>query len=149
MIMATIYESQKINYQTGEIIESAKIVKSNPNEKFFFARSTEGLEWINDFRSIQDLKMFMILIEFQEPKTGISIFTGEQVKQCAKFFGCTDKTIRNSMSNLIASGFLHKISAHNYYTNPYTFYKGGVITLKEKIAVWNSLVKEDKKSLNN
>lgn len=143
--MATIYESQKIDYQTGEIIEGTKIAKSYSNERFLFARSTEGLEWINGFRTILDLKVFMVLVEFQEPKTGMSIFTGLQIKHCALFFGCTEKTIRNCISSLIATGFLYKIASGNYYTNPYTFYKGGVITLKEKVAVWNSLVKEDKK----
>ena len=139
--MRKIYESQVISYETGEIITVTTVKTEKHNENFLFARTTEGLEWLNDFKNLQDLKTFMYMVEFQEPKSGVIIFTGLQIKECAKFFNCTEKTIRNSISNLILTGFLKRIEANNYFSNPYTFYKGGSSVIKERIKSWNKLEK--------
>lgn len=138
--MRKIFESQLINVETGEIISTNVVKTGNHNEKFLFARTTEGLEWINDFKNIQDLKTLMYMVEFQEPKSGVIIFTSLQIKECAAFFKCAEKTVRNSISNLITTGFLKRIAPNNYYSNPYTFYKGGSKILLERIKVWNTKI---------
>lgn len=141
--MSIIYESQRINIETGEIINSHTVRVNRNNERFLFARTTQGLEWTKDFKTMQDFRTFLALLEFQEPNSGVSIFTGEQIKECARTFECSEKTIRNSISSLIRTNFIHKISSSNYFTNPYTFYKGGVITLREKMDTWNKFTNKN------
>lgn len=87
------------------------------------------------------------MVEFQEPKSGVIIFTGLQIKECAKFFDCTEKTIRNSISSLINTKFLKRIEANNYYSSPYTFYKGGSLVLKQRIHVWENLHKKSNQNV--
>lgn len=36
----------------------------------------------------------MYVVEFQEPKSGVIIFTGLQIKECAKFFSCAKNRIK-------------------------------------------------------
>ncbi len=137
--MRKIYESQIINYETGEIVSTSVVKTEKHNETFLFARTSEGLEWLNDFKTLQDLKTFMYMVEFQEPKSGVIIFTKLQIENCAKFFNCAEKTIRNSIVGLIKRKFLKRIAANNYYSNPYTFYKGGSALLKERISLWKTI----------
>jgi len=137
--MRKIYESHVIDYSTGEVMRTSTVKSSSHNETFLFARTSEGLEWINDFKNMQDLKSFMYMVEFQEPKSGVIIFTGLQIKNCALFFNCTEKTIRNSISSLLKTGFLKRLASNNYYANPYTFYKGGSKVLLERIETWKKL----------
>lgn len=146
--MATIYESQKIDFQTGELVTSHTIKTHKSLEHFLFTRTTEGLEWLKDFQSMQDFRTFLIMVEFQEYKSGITIFTGVQVKETADMFNCTPKTIQNSISSLIKSGFVYKIATSNYLTNPKTFYKGSSMDLKEKLLIWEKL-KKPKEELEN
>lgn len=142
--MRKIFESQIINEQTGEILTTRTIKSGSYNETFLFARTTDGLEWINEFKNLQDLRTLMYMVEFQEPKSGVIIFTKLQIEACAEFFKCTTKTIRNSISNLINTKFIVRIANNNYFSNPYTFYKGGSLALIERIKTWNNLIKDNK-----
>lgn len=137
MNMRRIYESQLLDRDTGEVITSKTVTSKVDNERFLFARTTEGLEWIQDFKNLRDLQVFMYMVEFQEPKSKIIIFSGLQIEECAKFFNCDAKTIRNSISSLINTKFLKRIAMYNYVSSPYTFYKGGTLGLRTLIDVWN------------
>ena len=135
--MRKIYESQVINEVTGEIISTRTVTSRTDAERFLFARTTQGLEWITEFCNLRDLQVLMYLVEFQEPKSRVIMFTKLQIDECAMFLNCTEKTIRNSISSLIRSGFLKRICSHNYISNPYTFYKGGTSGLQQSIDLWN------------
>lgn len=136
--MRKIYESQVIDETTGELLTSKTVTCKKDNERFLFARTTEGLEWITDFKNLRDLQVFMYLVEFQEPKSKIIIFSSLQIQECAKFLNCTEKTVRNSISSLIETAFLKRVAMHNYISNPYTFYKGGSLGLQTLIQLWEN-----------
>ena len=97
---------------------------------------TNKLEWLTEFNSLRDLQVFMYMVEFQEPKSKIIIFSSLQIQECAKFLNCTEKTIRNSISSLIGTKFLKRLAMHNYISNPLTFYKGGTLGLQTAIQLW-------------
>ena len=131
--MRKIFERQIVDEDTGEIVTTTTVKYGSDLEKFFFARTTEGLEWIREFRTLRDLQVLMYLVEFQEIKSDVIIFTSLQVKECAIFFGCSIKTVRNSISRLIESNFLKRIAKSNYISNPMSFYKGGTKGFKSSL----------------
>lgn len=110
--------------------------EKDKKETFIMIHSTEGLEWLTEFNSLRDLQVFMYMVEFQEPKSKIIIFSSLQIQECAKFLNCTEKTIRNSISSLIGTKFLKRLAMHNYISNPLTFYKGGTLGLHTSIQLW-------------
>lgn len=134
--MRKIYESQVIDETTGELLSTKVVTSTKDVERFMFARTTEGLEWLTEFNSLRDLQVFMYMVEFQEPKSKIIIFSSLQIQECAKFLNCTEKTIRNSISSLIGTKFLKRLAMHNYISNPLTFYKGGTLGLHTSIQLW-------------
>jgi hypothetical protein len=126
---------------TSEIVDYFNHV----SETFSSYRTSEGVSWVDNFTSLMELKTFMYMIEFQKIDSGIITFTKLQIKECALFFKCTEKTIRNTIANLIKNDFLIRIELNNYYSNPLTFYKGGSIVLKERLIIWNKLKTNDNK----
>ena len=134
--MRKVYESQIIDKETGEILTTHVVKSKKIDERFLFARTTEGLEWLTEFRNLRDLQVLMYLVEFQEPKSGVIIFTKLQIVECANFFNCTEKTIRNSISSLLKTKYLKRLARSNFISSPYCFYKGGSKGLINLIELW-------------
>lgn len=133
----TIYTRQRIDRETGELIFDVNVTAAKNNETFMFARTTDGISWIKAFKSLQDVCVLFYMVEFEEMKSGVVIFTSTQINSCAEFFSVTPKTIRNSISSLINTGFLKRISPHNFIINPSTLYRGGVVAFVRKLHVWD------------
>lgn len=138
--MKKVFERQIIT-SDGELLSSETIKIGSNEELFFFARTTQGLEWIKVFKELQDLQLLMVLVEYQDPKSGVAILTKLQIEEIASFFNKNEKTIRNSISRLIKVGCVYKIANCNYLVNPEMFYKGGTKHLAGKIKDWNTLQK--------
>lgn len=145
--MRKVFERQVVT-SDGELLSTETIRAGSNEELFFFARTTQGLEWIKSFRELQDLQLLMILVEYQDIKSGVAVITKLQIEEIAKFFGKNEKTIRNSISRLIQVKAVYKIANQNYLINPEMFYKGGSKLLKGKIKDWHVL-QERKEYLAN
>jgi hypothetical protein len=144
MTRKTIYTRERIDVETGELVLDINVTAAKNNETFMFARTTDGISWVKNFKNLQDVLVLVYMVEFEEIRSGVVIFTGTQIKSCSEFYGVSEKTIRNSISSLINTGFIKRISCNNFVINPCTFYRGGVVSFIRKMHQWNIIKEEGK-----
>jgi hypothetical protein len=132
-----IFESQLVDYETGEIksVFTRSVIKDE--ETFVMGRTTEGLDWIKEFNNLVELQLLLIMLELENPKNDYIVsFSGLQVKNAAELLEVSEIYIRKSLTSLLNKNFIRRIYRGNYLVNPLTFYKGGTKVLKHKTKIY-------------
>lgn len=119
--MKTIYESQFIDYESGEVISKTSVKVKEFTERFKMCRTTEGLSWLIPLDGLE-IKTLLYLLEFE--KDGITPFTNSLRKELCQFLNVTDRKLLKIIRDLQEKQFLLKISRTDIILNPIGFYKG-------------------------
>ena len=140
--MGKIYEEQIVDMETGEVKTiTTKSVSSN-SERFGFHRTTEGIEWICDF-SGNEMKMLMILLEFENDKTMTVSLSKLEKDHILNLLNISKQYFYRVIKALIENDALVKLSSSDFVLNPMFFYRGGSLKWKGKYEFYNSF-KNDK-----
>ncbi len=135
-----IFEKQTVDFNTGQIASVDCEYVSDNMERFFMGRTTEGLEWLDGFNNITEVKLFLIMVEMSTPKSNYGIvFTSMQTKGCAEILKVSEGMIVKCITNLVKNDFLIRLSRSNYMANPLTFYQGGTKDLLKRNKIYQSL----------
>ena len=135
-----VFESQTIDYETGEVKSVIIRTVSSDNENFFMGRTTEGLEWLLDFNNLTEMQLLVLMIELENPKNNYIInFTGLQVKETAQMLKVSEIQIKKCLTGLIKNGFLKRVARANYMANPLCFYKGGTNNIMKKYEIFSKI----------
>lgn len=147
--MAKIFESQIVDYETGEIKSVTTITANKSEETFGMHRSTEGVDWVLKFKGIE-LQMVIFLLELENIKSGIITISSLQKQSLLDKFKISASYYHRIISNLIDSHTLVKLSPSDFLLNPCYFYKGGTKLWKSKYDFFMSkLPTTDRQEPNN
>jgi len=135
----TIYESQFINYETGEIISKTSVKVKEFSEKFKMCRTTEGLSWLMPLTG-EEIKTLLFLLEFE--KDYKTPFTSEIRKELCLFLDISDRKLLMVIKSLEQKKFLIKLSRTDLLLNPIGFYKGSSKDVGARIRMFNEKIEE-------
>lgn len=135
--MGKIFEQQTVDLTTGEVTSITSVSVRKNEETFGMHRSTEGVDWILQFKGIE-LHMIVFLLELENIKTGIITVGKLQRDDILRKFGITLNYYNKVLGRLIEHKALVKLSPNDYLLNPCYFYKGGTKDWKIKYEFFKS-----------
>lgn len=134
------FATESIDNKSGEITVTNKIYSIPANKELFsMTRHTEGLNWIDSFKSIREYKLILKMLEFENNITNSIILNKEILTILANEINCSIKSISNTLSSLYARDIVRRVSRNSYVVNPSMIYIGGTKELEKKIAYFNKL----------
>ena len=134
-----IFERQIVDVETGEIVRTTSEYVRKNTETFFMGRTTEGIEWLLNFKNLTEVQLLILMLELENKNNkNIITFTKLQLEETSKILNVAEITIKKCIQSLINNDFLVRVTRSNYIANPLTFYKGGTVELKSKLVAYNS-----------
>lgn len=145
----TIFQTQTVDFTTGEIKEMTVVRASHNNETFSFVRETDGLDWIYEL-SGAEIKILIFLISCEKPTPSSSEFTLTHLAVLSKFdieellnkLDCSKRYLNKLLMDLSRKKLILKLDSKTFVVNPKTFYKGPSKEVFKRILEFERLCKE-------
>jgi hypothetical protein len=135
-IKRRLFESQTIDFTTGEVKSITTVTVRNTNERFGMYRSTEGLEWIKDFTG-KEIQMMMLLNHLENSETKIVNISPLIKKEIYSFFSISKSTFSDIIGRMEDKKFLIRLTSNDILLNPSFFYKGSSKDVLPRIKSFN------------
>lgn len=146
MKQSTIFQTQTIDFSTGEIKEMTVVKASGNKEKFFMGRESDGLDWFYNLSGNQ-LKTLVFLLSLERvPKesdttlTHVTVLGKTDREVLQSILKCTPQYLNRVISSLIKEKWLVKLSTTDFIINPKGFYKGPAKDVFKRMTEFNRLV---------
>lgn len=135
-IKKRLFESQTIDFTTGEVRSITTVTVRDVNERFGMYRSTEGLEWIKEF-SGKEMHMMMLLNHLENTETRIVNISPLIKEEIYRFFKIGKSTFSDMMGRMEDKKFLIRLTPNDLLLNPSFFYKGSSKDILSRIKTFN------------
>ena len=136
MARKRLFESQTIDYSTGEVKSITTVTVRDTNERFGMYRSTEGLEWIKEFTG-KEMHMMMLLNHLENIDTRIVNISPLIKEEIYRFFHISKSTFSDMVGRMEGKKFLIRLTPNDILLNPSFFYKGSSKDLLGRIKAFN------------
>ena len=133
----TIFESQTVDFDTGEVKSVTSVTKRTDHETFGFHRTTEGIDWIYDFTG-REIQVMITLLQYENLKTGIISFGAVARDYILDRMGLSLSQFNKTLKTLIDKNSIIKLSITEFIVNPKFFYQGGTARWKAKYDFYQS-----------
>lgn len=145
----TIFESQTLDYETGEITSVTTVKASNFSESFSMCRTTDKLDWLQDLDGTE-IKTLLYLLELETLKQHLVTLGPISRQELADFLKIKINRVSKILKSLEDKAFLIRLNNQELKLNPKGFYKGSskevLPRIKEFDTVYASRISSEKPS---
>lgn len=122
----TVFHSQYLDKETGEIIENRKNWISKNNERFIMLRITDGMDWVSMLTGseIKSLLFLGSIIDKDSQYVHFNNYRRDELRIILEYKTAT--SVNNTLNSLIKKGVIKKIYPFNdtFMINPRFCYTG-------------------------
>jgi hypothetical protein len=123
-----LYRSQTVDGD-GQLIQEKVVTVEKSRESFVMLRVTGGMEWLVGFRSVVDMKVFVVMASMMDEGNRVTM-SGPRRAIIAVSAGCRVSTVYAVIGRLVAGRLMKRLGRGLYMLSPTVVYRTRVEKLE-------------------